>query len=128
MIAQETIRSCVESNGVEANDAGVIPGNYHINWYFWAKRVECPTHLTEVTGCKLQSQGLPQPDPSITTVAQAKTAGFSQTASDKNLFNTTQMQDCCMPSCAWSNNVSGKTENGYNSFYSCNVNGVPWTQ
>lgn len=126
-IGAETVRSCIQSNGVEANDAGQIPGDYHLNWYIWAKRVECPAHLTEVTGCKLASQGLPQPDPTVTTAAQAKAAEFLQVTSDGTQFNTTQMQDCCMPTCAWQNNVSGKTTGGYNSFYSCDQNGVPWT-
>jgi hypothetical protein len=126
-IGAETVRSCIQSNGVEANDAGQIPGDYHLNWYIWAKRVECPAHLTEVTGCKLASQGLPQPDPSVATVAQAKAAGFLQLASDGSKFNTTQMEDCCMPTCAWHDNVKGTTTGGYDSLYSCDQNGVPWT-
>jgi hypothetical protein len=126
-IANETIRSCIESNGVEANASGQIPGNYHLNWDFWVKRIECPAHLTEVTGCKLASQGLPQADPTVTTVEQAKSAGFLQTASDGSKFNTTQMQDCCMPTCAWANNVTATTTGGYDTFYSCDINGNPWT-
>ncbi len=126
-IGAETVRSCIQSNGVEANDAGQIPGDYHLNWYIWAERVECPAHLTEVTGCKLASQGLPKPDPTVATAAQAKAAGFLQFASDGSKFHTTQMEDCCMPTCAWNNNISGTTTGGYDSFYSCDQNGTPWT-
>lgn len=122
-----TQRSCVESNGVKADDQGTVPGDYHLNWYVWAKRVECPDHLTQVTGCKLAPQGLPKPDPAVQTVAQAKTAGFAQTAGTGTQFSTTQMQDCCMPSCAWADNVKTPTTGGYTSFYSCDLNGTPWT-
>jgi hypothetical protein len=126
-IAAETVRSCIQSSGVKADDSGQIPGDYHVNWYIWVKRVECPTSLTNVTGCKLASQGLPKPDPNVGTIAQAQAAGFLQKASDGSKFSTTQMQDCCMPTCAWADNVKGQTANGYNSFYSCDKDGVPWT-
>jgi len=47
--------SCIQSND---------PNNhYHINWSVRAMRVECPTNLTRVTGCKLNSQGLPAANP-----------------------------------------------------------------
>ena len=46
---------------------------YHINWNVMAKRIECPANLTRVTGCKLNSQGLPQADP--TAVDQASASG-----------------------------------------------------
>ncbi len=126
-IQAETQRSCIQSNGVEPNDAGAIPADYHLNWYVWVKRVECPSHLTEVTGCKLASQGLPAPDPTVQTPAQAQAAGFAQNAGTGTPFNTTQMQDCCMPSCAWSNNVPNATTGGYDSLYSCDSEGNPWT-
>jgi hypothetical protein len=115
-----SIRSCISSNDAQ--------NYYHLNWYFWVKRVECPTHLTEVTGCKLAPQGLPTADPSVTNVAQAKTAGFRQKDANNNQYFTTTMEDCCMPTCAWANNVKGTTTNGYNSFYSCNQAGVPQTE
>ncbi|MGC4065224.1 MAG: hypothetical protein QM784_11370 [Polyangiaceae bacterium] len=117
---EASIRSCIKSN-----DAKSL---YHMNWLFWVKRVECPAHLTEVTGCKLASQGLPAPDPAVTTVAQAKAAGFRQKDADGKPYNTTSMEDCCMPTCAWVNNVKGKTVGKYNSFYSCNQAGIPQTE
>jgi hypothetical protein len=126
-ITTQTVRSCIQSNGVTKDATGQIPGDYHVNWNIWVKRVECPSHLTEVTGCKLASQNLPTPDPTVNSVAAAKTAGFLQKSSDGTNFYTTQMQDCCMPSCAWQDNVSGTTLDGYDSFYSCDQNGVPWT-
>lgn len=126
-ITTETVRSCIQSNGVKPDSTGTVPGDYHLNWYMRVKRVECPAHLTQITGCKLAPQGLPAADPSIDTVAKAQAAGFLQTASDGNKFHTTQMQDCCMPTCAWSNNVKGTTVGGYSSFYSCDQNGNRWT-
>jgi hypothetical protein len=120
-MAKQTVRSCIQSNGVTKDDSGQIPGDYHINWYVSVKRVECPASLTKITGCKLADQGLPKPDPSVATAAQAKTAGFA------SKYTTTQMQDCCMPTCSWADNVKGKTVNGYTSFYSCDSTGVPWT-
>lgn len=114
------IRSCIQSNDAK--------NYYHLNWYFWVKRVECPAHLTEVTGCKLAPQGLPAADPNVTTVSQAQAAGFRQKDSSNNQYFTTTMEDCCMPTCAWVNNVKGTTVDGYNSFYSCNQAGVPQTE
>jgi hypothetical protein len=120
--AQQTAarRSCVKSNAVDTH--------YHLNWYFWVKRVECPTHLTEVTGCKLAPQGLPAVDPNVTTIAQAKAAGFRQKSNKSEAYYTTTMEDCCMPTCAWANNVKGTTVGKYNSFYSCNQGGIPQTE
>jgi hypothetical protein len=115
-----SIRSCIQSN-----DAKNL---YHMNWYFWAKRVECPAHLTEVTGCKLAPQGLPAPAPDVTTVAQAQASGFRQKDASGEQYFTTTMEDCCMPTCAWVNNVKGKTVGKYNSFYSCNQAGIPQTE
>jgi hypothetical protein len=37
------------------------------------------------------------------------------------------MQDCCKPTCAWSNNVRSPVEGAWRSFYSCNANGDPLT-
>ena len=114
-------RSCIQSNAAESF--------YHANWYFWAKRVECPTHLTEVTGCKLAPQGLPAPDSSVTTVAQAQAAGFRQKDNTGQQYFTTTMEDCCKPSCAWTDNVKAvPTVGKYNSFYSCNQAGIPQTE
>ncbi len=62
-VTAESIRSCIQSNNPQAY--------YHLNWYVHAMKVECPSHLTEVTGCKLAPQGLPAVDPNTTTAAQA---------------------------------------------------------
>jgi transcription elongation factor len=97
---------------------------YHINWDVYAKRVECPIHLTEVTGCKLQSTNLPQANPNVTTAAQAKADSTFLSG-----YTTTTMQDCCKPTCAWKDNVSqaGTPVGNYDSFYSCDQNGAPVT-
>jgi hypothetical protein len=113
-----SIRSCAESNDPNSY--------YHMNWKVYAKRVECPTHLTEVTGCKLSPQGLPAVNPAVTTPEKA--AGDS---SFKSGYTTTTMQDCCMPTCAWQNNTTGQNLSlvgNYNSFYSCDDKGVPITE
>ncbi len=114
-LQEDTRQSCIQSNQADTY--------YHENWNVYAKRVACPTHLMEVTGCKLPPEpGLPQPDPSVQTAAQAAAAGF------RSGYHTTTMQDCCMPTCAWSNNVQVETVDGYNSFYSCLEDGTPVTE
>ncbi len=114
----ESVQSCTKSNDPNSY--------YHINWKIYAKHVECPTHLTEVTGCKLTPQGLPAANPTVRTPAQAA-ADSSFSAG----YTTTTMQDCCMPTCAWQNNVTGNglsVVGQYNSFYSCDQSGTPAVQ
>ena len=121
MVQEETRKSCIQSNQADTY--------YHENWNVYAKRVACPVHLTQVTGCKpVSDASLPNPDPAVQTAAQAAAAGFSAEQSQNNHYHTTTMQDCCMPTCAWSNNVQIATRDGYNSFYSCLDDGTPWTQ
>jgi hypothetical protein len=122
----DSIQSCTKSN-----DAASY---YHLNWQVYAKKIECPTHLTQVTGCKLAPQGLPAANPNVTTPAQAAAdSSFKATTSNGTHYTTTTMQDCCKPTCAWQDWVTGS--NGgltavgqYNSFYSCNQTGVPVTE
>ena len=96
---------------------------YHMNWNIVAKRIECPTSLTRVTGCKLGSQGLPAADPTAVDSNTATSAkGFLSG------YTTTTMQDCCRPTCAYSTNVmqSGvSVDSQYGAFYTCDVNGNP---
>ena len=116
----DSIHSCLASND---------PANYrHINWQVYAKKIECPAHLTQVTGCKLSPQGLPAANPNVTTPAQA-----AQDSSFRPNYTTTTMQDCCKPTCAWQDAVTGS--NGgltavgkYNSFYTCDKTGTPVTE
>jgi len=120
----DSIRSCIQSNNPQTY--------YHLNWNVWAMKVECPTHLTDLTGCKLADQGLPKVNPNVTTAAQAAAnpSFRSKSGSGTRLWTST-MQDCCMPSCAFRDHVTGQglTAQGlYNSFYSCDQNGVPMTQ
>ena len=116
-VASETIQSCIQSNAPNTF--------YHLNWKVYAKKIECPAHLTQVTGCELAPQNLPQADPSVTTAAQA--AADSSFASG---YTTTTMQDCCKPTCAWQDNVSsaGTATGQYNSFYTCDSSGNVVTQ
>jgi hypothetical protein len=117
-MTDESIRSCTQSNDPNSY--------YHMNWKVYAKRVECPTHLTEVTGCKLKAQNLPAVNPAVKTPVQA-----AADSSFKSDYTITTMQDCCMPTCAWQNNVTGQNISvvgKYNSFYACNQNGVPVTE
>ncbi len=113
-LEQTTRTSCVMSNQAAHY--------YHENWNVLAKRVACPAHLTEVTGCKPDQAGVAPPEPDVQTASQATAAGFSSG------YHTTTMQDCCMPTCAWSNNVQVTTRDGYNSFYSCLADGTPVTK
>ena len=117
-MTNESIRSCTQSNDPDSY--------YHMNWKIYAKRVECPTHLTDVTGCKLASQNQPSVNVAVKTPEQA-----AADSSFKSGYTITTMQDCCMPTCAWQNNVSGQNlpaVGKYDSFYSCNQNGVPVTE
>ena len=117
-VTSESIHSCTQSNNPNTY--------YHINWQIYAKRVECPTHLTQVTGCKLAPQALDPVNPAVTTAAQA-----AADSSFKSGYTTTTMQDCCMPTCAWQNNTKGQNLSmvgDYDSFYSCDQNGVPVTE
>ena len=122
----DSIQSCTKSN-----DAASY---YHLNWQVYAKKIECPTHLTQVTGCKLAPQGLPAANPDVTTPTQAAAdSSFKATTSSGTHYTTTTMQDCCKPTCAWQDWVTGN--NGgltavgqYNSFYSCNQSGLPVTE
>jgi len=120
----DSINSCIQSNNPQTY--------YHLNWNVWAMKVECPTHLTDLTGCKLAPQGLPAVNPNVTTAAQAaaNSSFRSKSGSGTHLWTST-MQDCCMPSCAFQDNVTGrglKAQGLYNSFYSCDQNGVPMTE
>jgi hypothetical protein len=120
----DSIRSCIQSNNPQTY--------YHLNWNVWAMKVECPSHLTDLTGCKLAPQGLPAVNPNVTTAAQAaaNSSFRSKSGSGTRLWTST-MQDCCMPSCAFRDHVTGQglTAQGlYNSFYSCDQSGVPMTQ
>jgi hypothetical protein len=105
--------SCIETNQPE--------NLYHLNWNVRAKRVECPTSLTRVTGCKLNNQSLPMPDPTAKDTASA-TNGFMSG------YGTTTMQDCCRPTCAYSgaNNVNpSSADSSYGAFYTCDKSGNP---
>ena len=120
----DSIHSCTQSNNPQTY--------YHLNWNVWAMKVECPTHLTDLTGCKLAPQGLPAVNPNVTTAAQAaaNSSFRSKSGSGTRLWTST-MEDCCMPSCAFRDHVTGAglTAVGlYNSFYSCDQSGVPMTQ
>jgi hypothetical protein len=122
----DSIRSCQSSND---------PHDYrHLNWQVYAKKIECPPHLTEVTGCKLAPQGLPAANPNVATPTEAAADSSFRSMSGGGLpYTTTTMQDCCKPTCAWQDWVTG--QNGgltavgqYNSFYSCDQTGLPVTE
>ncbi|HEY5959491.1 MAG TPA: hypothetical protein VIV60_23195 [Polyangiaceae bacterium] len=123
-LTKQSVHSCIKSNDPQAY--------YHLNWRVYAMKVECPANLTNVTGCKLAPQGLPAVKKNVTTAAQAAVdASFRAKASNGNYFWTSTMQDCCMPSCSARDWVTGKglTAVGlYNSFYTCNQDGVPFTE
>ncbi len=72
-----------------------------MNWKVYAKRVKCPVGLTQVTGCKLV-EDLPEPDPNVIAPGAAQADSSFKTG-----YSTTTMQDCCKPSCAWSDKVTG---------------------
>lgn len=112
-----TDQSTSQTSCIEANQ----PANlYHLNWNVRVKRVECPTNLTRVTGCKLNSQNLPKADPNAKDASTA--SGFATG------YTTTTMQDCCRPTCAWPTNVTGSgvgVDSQYGLFYTCDKSGNP---
>jgi hypothetical protein len=110
-----SVQSTTQNSCIEVSQ----PQNlYHLNWSVMVKRVECPANLTRVTGCKLNPQGLPAPDPTAVDMTSASGKGFSSG------YTTTTMQDCCRPSCAWPTNVNG-ADSQYGAFYTCDVSGNP---
>jgi len=118
------------TNCVRANSLDTF---YHLNWSVYAMKVECPEHLTRVTGCKLAPQGLPSVKASVTTAAQAAkdSAFWTKTGSTSNMYETTTMEDCCRPSCTSINWISGRglvPDPDYRAFYTCDAKGVPYTQ
>jgi hypothetical protein len=123
-LADQAIESCTKTNGPEMF--------YHLNWAVYVKKVECPQHLTEVTGCRLAPQGLPPVDRNVTTAEQALAdPSFSTRSSGGQAYETTTMEDCCRPSCAATDWVAGRglqADGKYNAFYSCNELGVPYTE
>jgi hypothetical protein len=104
------------------NESNFADNHYHINWNVRAKRVECPVNLTRVTGCKLNSQGLPQADPTAKDVASADSSFHTG-------YQTTTMQDCCRPTCAYAGNVTNNNpatvDGSYSVFYTCDKAGNP---
>ena len=114
--------------------ANTVDSFYHLNWSVYAMRVECPEHLTRVTGCKLAAQADVKPvKPDVKTAQQAAADPdfWSRTGSSSDLYETTTMEDCCRPTCASYSQISNfglVTDPDYRSFYNCDVNGVPWTQ
>ncbi|HEY7376470.1 MAG TPA: hypothetical protein VIF57_30200, partial [Polyangia bacterium] len=114
-VTATTQRSCLMSNQ--------LASLYHQNWQVRARKVECPEALTRVTGCRLQPAGLPAPDPTVQTAAAAD-------ATFKTGYGTTTMQDCCKPTCSWSDDVAGmglSPSGPWRAFYSCDANGTPFT-
>lgn len=136
MFASSTLTAAALSDSIQSCQSSNDPNDYrHLNWQqLYVKRIECPAHLTEVTGCKLAPQGLPAANPSVTTAAQAAAdSSFRSMSGGGSPYTTTTMQDCCKPTCAWQDWVTG--QNGgltavgqYNSFYSCDQTGTPVTE
>ncbi len=123
-LTEQARDSCLKSTDPDAY--------YHLNWSVYAKKVECPSHLTRVTGCKLAPQGLPPVDTKVTTADQAAAdpTFFSQSTKG-TMYETTTMEDCCRPSCASKDWIEGRglvSDEEYNAFYSCDARGVPITE
>jgi hypothetical protein len=109
------VTTTTQTSCVEANSAASA---YHENWNVKAQQVECPTALTEVTGCKPTPGTNPAPDPTVQTAAEA---------SSWSSFSTTTMEDCCKPSCAWPGNVTISTQANWSAMYQCDDMGNPMT-
>jgi Glycosyl hydrolase family 45 len=110
--------SVQSSTQVSCEETNQVQNLYHLNWNVMAKRIECPANLTRVTGCKLNSQGLPAADPTAVDMNSANGKGFSSG------YTTTTMQDCCRPTCAYKGNVTG-ADGTYKQYYTCDSSGNP---
>ncbi|HKO47962.1 MAG TPA: hypothetical protein VJV79_09580 [Polyangiaceae bacterium] len=123
-LTEQARRSCLASTAPDSQ--------YHLNWSVYAMKVECPRHLTEVTGCRLSPQGLPAVDRNALSATQAsQNPAFWAKSTNGHLYETTTMEDCCRPSCASTDWIAKKglqPDGDYDSFYSCNAQGVPLTE
>jgi hypothetical protein len=123
-LTEQARRSCIESNAPDST--------YHLNWSVYAMKIECPRHLTEVTGCRLAPQGLPEVDRNVGTSGEPpQNPGFFSTSTAGRPYETTTMEDCCRPSCASRDWIEGRglvADAEYNAFYSCDAQGVPITE
>jgi hypothetical protein len=124
------LTSMAQSGCIRANS---LDSFYHLNWSVYVMKVECPEHLTRVTGCKLAPQGLPKVKADVKTAAQAAkdSAFLTKTGSTSNMYETTTMEDCCRPSCTSINWISAKglvPDPQYRAFYTCDAAGKPYTQ
>lgn len=124
-LTEQARRSCLQANHPASF--------YHLNWSVYAMKIECPEHLTRVTGCRLEPQGLPSIKRDVTTAEQAAVdPGFwSKTSGEDRMYETTTMEDCCRPSCAsvnWIEKKGLRTDSQYNAFYSCDPAGNPITE
>jgi hypothetical protein len=114
---QSTVSAMNQSTSQDScNQSNYANSHYHINWNVRALRVECPVNLTRVTGCKLNGQGLPQPDPAAKDVATA-------TSAFRTGYTTTTMQDCCRPTCAYPANVAN-ADPTWSVYYTCDRSGT----
>ena len=123
-LTEQARNSCITANRPQSY--------YHLNWSVYVMKVECPAHLTEVTGCRLAPQGLPEVDRNALSAADAAlNPQFWDTSTAGEMYHTTTMEDCCRPSCAAANWIEDRglvPDGEYNVFYSCDVNGVPYTE
>lgn len=103
------IRSCFFSNKLL----------YHQNFVNTEyTRVKCPEGLTLLTGLKRNDEdNLPRPN--YENRLQDKCTG----SRNKGHFCITTMQDCCKPSCSWSN--KGSPMNPWNKIDTCLIDGLP---
>ena len=132
-LSEEARANCLKANTIDTTTTPHTSTFYHLNWSVYAMKVECPEHLTRVTGCKLASQGLKAVKKDVKTAdAASKDSDFwKKTGNSSNLYETTTMEDCCRPTCASYSQISNfglTTDPKYRSFYNCDINGVPWTQ
>jgi hypothetical protein len=113
--ASAYVQSTTRASCIDANTAQTL---YHENWNVKAREIECPSALTQVTGCRLNAGSKPKVDPTVLTAAQA---------SSWNSYTTTTMQDCCKPSCSWTGNVTG-AQSPWSAMYQCGADGTPMTK
>lgn len=89
---------------------GGYKGNPATRW----QRVACPDGMVRATGCR-RADDATWPAPAVAPDTRSWLTGY-----------VTSMQDCCLPSCGWTDNVPAPAP-PWTNLYGCDAAGTPWT-
>lgn len=122
----EVLRMCrgVVGTSRALKDRVTIDSCYRTNIYLYhqnfvsldARRVACPVNLYKLTGLRRQDDGS-QPRANVRNTLDIRCRG----SREQGRYCITTMQDCCKPSCSWSN--KGLPDTTYPRADTCDKNG-----